>query len=103
MKTQNNLWIVSITSLTLAALIIITSVTVVDADLWGHLRFGLDMLESREIEQIDPYSYLSVGQRWINHEWLAEVSFAIAWSKAGLSFLLSSTLNAADSWLEMKR
>jgi len=29
----------------------------------------------------DPYSYLSAGQPWINHEWLAEVSFALAWRR----------------------
>jgi hypothetical protein len=65
--------------LVLATLIVIISRTFADADLWGHLRFGLDTLESWKITQVDPYSYLSAGQRWINHEWLAEVSFALAW------------------------
>ncbi len=69
----------SVIILVMAALVIITSRTVADADLWGHLRFGLDIIDAREIPRVDPYSYLSAGQRWINHEWLAEVSFALAW------------------------
>jgi len=57
--------------------------TVADPDLWGHLRFGLDTLESRTVCRADTYSYLTAGQRWINHEWLAEVLFALAYSAAG--------------------
>ena len=56
--SANKLWNIGISVLILAALVIITSATVVDADLWGHLRFGLDALENREITQVDPYSYL---------------------------------------------
>ncbi len=69
----------SVIILVIAALVIITSRTVADTDLWGHLRFGLDTVESGRVLDVDPYSYLSAGQRWINHEWLAEVSFALAW------------------------
>jgi hypothetical protein len=57
--------------------------TVADPDLWGHLRFGLDTLESRCVDRADTYSYLTAGQRWINHEWLAEVLFALAYSAGG--------------------
>ncbi len=59
-----------------------TAVTVADPDLWGHLRFGLDILENGSINQVDHYSYLTSGDRWINHEWLSELLFAISW-KAG--------------------
>jgi hypothetical protein len=71
-----------ISTLILAALVLITSTTVVDADLWGHLRFGLDVVESGKIAQADPYSYLSAGQRWINYEWLAEGMFVLTWTAA---------------------
>lgn len=64
-QTGDRLWEFSITALVFAALVAVTSRTVADADLWGHLRFALDALENREITQIDPYSYLSTGQRWI--------------------------------------
>jgi len=62
-----------------ASLLILTK-TYTDPDLWGHLQFGLDKIETRKIIQVDQYSYNSAGQDWINHEWLAEVLFAIAWS-----------------------
>src|SRR5262249_49999779 len=57
--------------------------TPADNDLWGHLRFGLDILESGRIARADPYSYLTVGRVWVNHEWLAEVIFAAAYNLAG--------------------
>jgi len=57
--------------------------TPADNDLWGHLRFGLDILESGRIAREDPYSYLTRGQVWVNHEWLAETAFAAAYTLAG--------------------
>lgn len=80
--------LISITLLVLATLIAINSRTLADADLWGHLRFGLDFLETGKLTEFDPYSYLSTGQRWINHEWLAEVLFALAWSAANQTGLI---------------
>ena len=56
------------------------SKTYADPDLWGHLQFGLDTIETGNIIQVDQYSYNSAGQDWINHEWLSEVLFAFAWS-----------------------
>ena len=69
----------SIIILVFATLIGAGSRSFADPDLWGHLRFGLDTIESGQIIQIDPYSYLTAGQRWINHELLTEISFALAW------------------------
>jgi hypothetical protein len=57
--------------------------TVVDPDLWGHLRFGLDTLRDGTLARQDPYAYTTTGQVWINHEWLAEVIFALAWKLGG--------------------
>ena len=57
--------------------------TTADPDIWGHLQFGLDTWWTGTITQIDPYSYLTEGQRWINHEWLAEVSIALAYLALG--------------------
>ena len=78
-RTGDRLWPISITSLVFATLITITSRTIVDADLWGHLRYGLDNIQAGIVSQVDPYSYLTAGVRWINHEWLAEVVFALVW------------------------
>jgi hypothetical protein len=57
--------------------------TVVDPDLWGHVRFGLDIVESGQIVQTDRYSYVTAGQPWIDHEWLAEVASAWAYRAGG--------------------
>ena len=68
--------------------VLIFASTYSDPDLWGHVRFGVDILESREITRVDPYSYVSGDQLWINHEWLAEVIFAAAWLTAGSTGLI---------------
>lgn len=59
-----------------------------DPDLWGHVRFGLDAIESRGVAWVDPYSYQTQGHPWINHEWLSEVLFAACWKLAGASGLI---------------
>src|SRR5271169_2485346 len=61
----------------------LASNTTADPDIWGHLKFGQDICNTRSISQHDPYSYLSQGQIWIDHEWLAEVIFAQAYSLLG--------------------
>jgi hypothetical protein len=58
-----------------------------DPDLWGHLRFGLDMLEQHSLPSVDPYSFTQ-DIRWVNHEWLSELMMAVAYrigGSAGLS------------------
>ena len=45
-----------------------------DPDLWGHLRFGQDIWEQGKVHATDPFSFTAQGYRWINHEWLMEVS-----------------------------
>jgi hypothetical protein len=55
----------------------------VDADLWGHLRFGLDMLRDRSLPSVDPYSFTQ-DVPWINHEWLSELQMGIAYTLGGV-------------------
>ncbi len=49
--------------------------TPADADLWGHLTFGRDIIHTGQIIQADSYAFTS-DRLWINHEWLSEVLFA---------------------------
>jgi hypothetical protein len=63
--------------------------TVADPDLWGHVRFGRDILRAGAIVRSDPYSYRTNGQTWINHEWLAEVIFAGLYDQAGPTGLIA--------------
>ena len=69
-----------------ASLFLLMAGTLADADLWGHLRFGLDMLSTGRLTAVDPYSFTS-DRPWINHEWLSELLMAIAYRGAGATGL----------------
>jgi len=58
--------------------------TFADSDLWGHIRFGQEMLKAGHLIQYDPYSYSAPGHLWRNHEWLSEVTFALVYDTAGV-------------------
>lgn len=64
-------------ALVLMAVMITDSVRVADPDLYGHLRFGQQILTTVHVPRLDAYSYSVVGLRWISHEWLSDV--VIAW------------------------
>lgn len=59
----------------------------VDPDLWGHLRFGLDLVRDWRLPSVDPYSFTQ-DVPWINHEWLSELLFALAYQAGGVAGLL---------------
>jgi len=67
-----------------------------DPDLWGHLRFGLDILSTRAIPISDPYSFTS-DRAWVNHEWLAELLMGIAYTCGGVLGLNLLKLSAIAS------
>ncbi len=65
-----------------------------DPDLWGHVRFGQDMLTHGTILLPDTYSF-TADRTWINHEWLAELLMAFAFDRlgsAGLNLLRIATI-----------
>jgi hypothetical protein len=76
-------WNVSLIALGLAMALFRLIPTEADPDLWGHLRFGIDTVAAGRVVHSDIYSYLTAGQPWINHEWLAEAIMALAWNAAG--------------------
>jgi hypothetical protein len=53
-----------------------------DSDLWGHTRFGLDILRDHALPSDDPYSFTQ-DKPWVNHEWLSELQMGIAYAVAG--------------------
>jgi hypothetical protein len=73
------------------------SYTVADPDLWGHVRFGLDILRAGSVPQQDIYSYRTGSQPWINHEWLSEVIFAGIYRLAGPTGLIAFKLIVSAS------
>ncbi len=54
-----------------------------DVDLWGHLKFGEQIVVQREIPRHDIYSYSAHGAPWVDHEWLCEVVFYTVYSRFG--------------------
>jgi hypothetical protein len=58
-----------------------------DPDLWGHLRFGLDVLGGAGLPSVDPYSFTQ-DVPWINHEWLSEAIFAAVYKIGGVPALI---------------
>jgi hypothetical protein len=54
-----------------------------DPDLWGHVRFGLDILESRRVvSPIDPYAF-TADRPFIYHEWLGGTFMGGAYAIGG--------------------
>jgi hypothetical protein len=63
--------------------------SVADPDLWGHVRFGQNILRAGAVVRTDVYSYQTAGQEWINHEWLSEVVFAAVYDATGPTGLIA--------------
>jgi hypothetical protein len=76
-------------ALVMSAALYALSRTVADVDLWGHVKFGEDIWRTGRVIQPDTYSYLTGGQAWINHEWLAEVTFYRIFSSFGAPGLIA--------------
>ena len=70
------------------AFLVVISFTTADPDLWGHVRFGLDILRDANIHQVDAYSFAS-DRAWVNHEWGAEVITASAFAIGGSAGLVA--------------
>lgn len=68
-------------SLWLILLALVAS-TKTDPDLWGHVRFGMDIIRDMAIRQTDSYSFTS-DRDWVNHEWAAEVLSGMSYLAAG--------------------
>jgi len=64
-----------------------------DPDLWGHLRFGADIV-AHGIAARDPYAFTSAPV-WVNQSWLADVLMHAAWAAGGASLLIGAKLALA--------
>jgi hypothetical protein len=64
---------------------IMTRGSVVDPDIWWHLRNAEYLFQHHQFPRADMYSFTVAGHPWINHEWLSEIPYYLAWRAAGLS------------------
>lgn len=58
-----------------------------DPDFWGHVRYGQDLLREG-LPSVSTYTYTAEGFRWINHENLSEIIFAMAVNLGQVRWLL---------------
>jgi hypothetical protein len=65
--------------------------TTADVDLWGHVLFGRDIVNSHAIPAVDPYAFTS-DRPWINHEWLAESIMYLSYRGLGPAGLVTLRL-----------
>ncbi len=72
-----------------ATFAVVFTYNIADPDLWGHVRYGQHMLERGHIFATDPYSYLSHGVPWINHELLCEFTLGFIEPRLGPPWLLA--------------
>ncbi|MFQ5912359.1 MAG: hypothetical protein ACE5JS_04180 [Nitrospinota bacterium] len=61
-----------------------------DPDLWGHIRYGQEMLERGNLKWEDPYAYtlpfhepVNPSFPWVRHAWLSQIIIAVGWKYLG--------------------
>jgi hypothetical protein len=62
-----------------------------DPDLWGHVRYGQDVLAAGHLPATTTYSFTAAGFPWVNHENLAEIVMAFVANHAGGAGLMALT------------
>lgn len=77
----------AITTLVLATAASFT-LNLVDPDLWGHVRYGQELLEDKALPTTATHTFTAEGYRWINHENIAEIVFAVGFEKLGVTGML---------------
>lgn len=55
-----------------------------DPDIWWHLHNADYLFQHHALPRADMYSFTVPGHSWINHEWLSEIPYYLAWRKFGL-------------------
>ena len=55
-----------------------------DPDIWWHLRNAQFLFAQHRLASADMYSWTVYGHPWIDHEWLAEIPYYLAWRAFGL-------------------
>ena len=63
-----------------------------DPDIWWHMRNAQYLFQHHQIPRYDLYSFTVAGHAWMNHEWLSEIPFYLAWNAAGLVGLKTLTI-----------
>jgi hypothetical protein len=62
-----------------------------DGDTLSHIASGRWIIVHRAIPFHDPFTYTAHGQRWVPHEWLAEIVFAVTYDRLGWGGVVALT------------
>ena len=54
-----------------------------DPDLWWHMDNARYLFSHHHLPGFDAFSYTTMGHPWMDHEWLAEVPYYLAWHAFG--------------------
>lgn len=79
-------WLLATTLLAVCAVPLSNNIS--DPDLWGHVQYGFDVLQDG-LQYRATYTYSAEGARWISHENLAEVLFALGMTTLGPTGVLA--------------
>jgi hypothetical protein len=69
--------------------LVLTIVNRADPDLWGHVRYGQDVLAAGRLPATATYTFTAPDHPWINHENLSEIAFAAAVDLGGVRALMA--------------
>src|SRR5512135_1520232 len=75
---------VMLTLLVLTVVFIMAHGSIQDPDIWWHLHNADYLFQHHALPRTDLYSFTVPGHAWINHEWLSEVPYYVAWRAWGL-------------------
>lgn len=59
------------------------SLNIVDPDLWGHVRYGQELIADGFLPEVATHTYSAPDHPWINHENLAELAMAVGYERIG--------------------
>jgi hypothetical protein len=68
-----------------------------DPDIWWHMRNAQYLFQHHQFPRFDMFSFTVAGHPWINHEWLSEVPFYLAYRLFGLVGLKSLSFFVLDA------
>ena len=75
-------------------------------DTYLHLTTGRLILEQASIPQSDAYSFTALGNRYVTHEWLAAVLYALAEKVGGPQAVVVAgklvTRTPSSTWLRLR-
>jgi hypothetical protein len=71
------------------AMVMMATVRLNEPDIWWHLKNAEHLLALHAFPSTDTYSYTATGTRWIDHAWLSELPYYLAYKAWGLRGIFS--------------